>query len=295
MLEWDGLRSFLAIVRHGTLSAAARAMGVRQSTMGRRLAALEAQAGAKLLQKTRTGYTLTQAGAIARDQAELMEAAALTAERAIAGQDTRLEGEVRLTTVESLGAEIVVPVLARLAETHPGILVSLITEMRTLNLAAREADLALRLARPRGQALVIRKLAEIGWGIYASPAYLAHFGTPSDGGAGHRLILMEEDSPAFPEIVHLAETYPLAEPALRGNSRYVHLSACKAGLGIAVLAHYLARSLDLVRLSGSVPSPSRELWLAQHRDTRNTPRIRVVAEALAAGIRLAAPRLANPA
>jgi DNA-binding transcriptional LysR family regulator len=291
MLDWHDLQNFLAIARHGSLSAAARAAGVRQSTMGRRLAALEARAGVTLLQKTPRGYVPTEAGEAARVEAERMEAAALAAERAITGRDVRPEGEVRLTTVESFAAELVTPILARFGEKYPGITVTLITERRTLSLAAREADLAVRLARPRGAELLIRKLGEMRFGLYAAPDYLGRHGTPSpdSDGSGHRLILMEEDVPLYPEILHLAQRFPHGEIGLRSNSRYVHREACAAGLGIACLAHYLAAGAGLIRLPGD--APSRELWLAQHRDTRHTLRIRALAEALSTGIRLEARRL----
>ncbi len=295
MLDWDDLRSFLVIAREGSLSAAARTLGVRQSTMGRRLAALEARAGVRLLQKTPRGYVPTPAGEAARREAERMEQAALAAERAVTGRDVRPEGEVRLTTVESLAAELLVPALARFKESYPGITVTLITDRRTLSLAAREADLAVRLARPRGAELLIRKVGFLSFGLYASPGYLARNGVPNpdEGGAGHRLILMEEDVSLYPEIVHLAERFPRAGIGMRSNSRYVHREACAAGLGIACLAHYLAAGAGLAQLPGG--PAARELWLAQHRDTRHTLRIRALAEALAGGLRRAAGRLAGAA
>ncbi len=291
MLDWEDFHSFLAIARHGTLSAAARANGVRQTTMGRRLAALEARAGVVLLQKTPRGYVITPAGAAARRAAQRMAAAARAAARAITGRDSGLAGEIRLTSVESLGAAILVPILARFARSHPGIQVRLVTDTRTLSLAAREADLAVRLARPRGGDLLMRKAASLSFGFHASAEYLARFGAPAGTGQGHRLILMEEDAPVFPEIAALAQHFPGAEPALRSNSRYVHLAACAAGMGIACLARYLAAGQGLARLAGT--APARDIWLVQHRDTRHTPRIRALADALADGLREAAPRLAG--
>lgn len=283
MLDWEGLHSFLSVARAGTLSAAARALGVKQSTMGRRLASFEAQAGVALLRKTPRGYVLTPAGEAALREAELMEAAAQAAERAITGQDARLAGEIRLTTVESFAAEVLVPILAGFAQTYPDITVKLITGTQTLSLAAREADMAVRLARPRGGDLVVRKLGQLGFGFYAQPGYAArHAGA-------EKLILMEEDAANFPEIIALSKHYPRADVALRSNSRYVHLAACKAGLGIACLAHYLAAGHGLVALGDC--DAARELWLAQHRDTRHTPRFKALATVLATGVKLRAATL----
>lgn len=291
MVDWDDFRNFLAVARHGTLSAAARSLDVRQSTMGRRLAAFEERAGVMLLQKTPRGFVLTPAGEVALAEAEKMEAAALAAERAITGRDVRLEGEIRLTTVESLAAELLTPILASFAGTYPGITVKLITGTQTLSLASREADLAVRLARPSGGDLVIRKLGDIGFGFYASKDYLARHNEAASDETGHRVVLMGDDSATFPEIMALARHYPQAEVALRSDSRYIHLAACKAGMGIACLAHYLADKSGLVRLADS--EADREIWLVQHRDTQHMPRFKALSAALSTGLKLRARQLAG--
>lgn len=289
-MDWDDLRSFLAIAREGTLSAAALRLGVRQSTMGRRLAALEAKAGVRLLERTPRGFRLTPAGEAARAQVERMEDAALAAQRAVSGRDVRLEGNVRLTTVSDFAPDTLMRGLAGLALRYPGIMVELITDDRTLSLAAREADLAIRLARPRGQLLVGRRVGEVFCGLYASAAYLAAHGPlpPGGDGAGHRLILSRDENGAYPEIDALAALAPKAAVALRTDSRASQLAAARAGLGIAVLGHHVATGMGLARFAAP-PLPSREIWLVQHEDTRSVPRIRAVAEALANSLRAAAP------
>ncbi len=292
-MDWEELRSFLAIAREGTLSGAARRLGVRQSTMGRRLAALEDKAGVRLLERTPRGLRLTAAGEAARAEVERMETAALAAERAVSGRDVRLEGVVRLTTVSDFAAAVLMPALAALAARYPGILVELITDDRTLSLAAREAELALRLARPRGQSLRGRRVGEISFGLYASPAYLAAHGAPGRGdGAGHRIILARDDSGVYPETDALAAMAPRAAVALRTDDRASQQAAARAGLGIAVLGHHAASGNGLVRLD-SAPLPAREIWLVQHKDTRDVARIRAVAEVVAAQIRAAAPLFAG--
>lgn len=291
VIDWDDFRNFLAIARHGTLSAAARSLDVKQSTMGRRLAAFEERAGVLLLQKTPRGFVLTPAGEVALAEAEKMEAAALAAERAITGRDVRLEGEIRLTTVESLAGELLTPILARFAETYPGIMVKLITGTQTLSLASREADLALRLARPSGGDLVIRKLGDMGFGFYASMNYLDRHSPATSGGTGHRLILLGDESATFPEIMALARQFPEAEVALRSDSRYVHLAACKAGMGIACLAHYLADNSGLVRLVNC--EADREIWLVQHRDTQHMRRFKALSAALSTGLKLRSRQLSG--
>lgn len=290
-VDWNDLRSFLAIAREGTLSAAARRLGVRQSTMGRRLAALEAKAGVRLLERTPRGFRVTPAGEAARAEVERMEDAALAAERAVGGRDIRLEGNVRLTTVSDFAVGILMQALAELAARYPAILIELITDDRTLSLAAREADLAIRLARPKGQLLLGRRIGEVSFGLYASAAYLTARATkplPGGDGVGHRLILSRDETGAYPEIDSLAAMAPRAEVALRTDSRATQLAAAQAGLGIVVLGHHVAAGTDLVRLDAP-PLPAREIWLVQHEDTRHVPRIRAVAEALANRMRAAAP------
>jgi DNA-binding transcriptional LysR family regulator len=294
MLDWDDLHSFLAVARHGSLSAAARALGVQQTTMGRRLATLEARAGARLLQKTPRGYTLTAAGEAILGNVERIEGEALAIERSIAGRDVRLEGAVRLTTVEVVAVEVIVPAMPALRRRHPGITLDLAVDTRSLSLTMREADIALRLARLRQNDLAVRKVGELGFGLYAAPEYIEAHGMPDfgAGGAGHALVHNEADQMEQPEMVWLAGLLPQARPALRTNDRYAQRAAALAGIGIAFLARAVGDAAGLVRLDPPTPPPPRELWLAVHNDIRHTPRIRAVTDFLAVVLRAAAPRLA---
>jgi DNA-binding transcriptional LysR family regulator len=294
VLDWDDLRSFLAITRHGTLSAAARAVGVRQTTMGRRLAALEQRAGARLLNKTPRGYELTAAGEAILGNVERIEAETLAVERRITGRDVRLEGTVRVTSVESLAAEILMPIFAGLRSVHPGITIELVADIRNLSLSRREADVAVRVARLAQHDLAVRRIGALGYGLYAAPAYLDAMGAPDFAGLGegHAVILTEPELMGMPEMAWLTAALPRAVPALRTNSRYNHRAAALAGLGLACLTRYLGDVAGLVRLDPPSPPPVRELWLAVHTDIRHMPRIRAVTDALAAGVRARADRLA---
>ncbi len=296
MLDWDNLRTFLLVARHGTLSAAARALGVHQPTMGRRLAALESRAGARLLQKTPHGYILTPAGEAILGNVERIEAEALAAERHVSGHDIRLEGQVRVTSVESIAAEILVPILADLSARHPGIEVELVADTRNLSLTRREADVAIRMARIDQHDLAIRRIGTVAFGLYASPGYLERHGPPdfAAGGAGQGLILTHDELLGLPEMTWLRTALPLAAPALRANTRYVQREAARVGIGLACLARYLGDAGGLTRLAPPTPPPPREMWLAVHADIRHMPRIRAVTEALAAGVKARANVLAPP-
>jgi DNA-binding transcriptional LysR family regulator len=296
MLDWDDLHTFLAIARHGSLSAAARALAVQQTTIGRRLAALESRAGARLLQKTPRGYTLTPAGEAILGNVERIESETLAIERRITGRDVRLEGTVRLTAVESLAADILLPALPELRRRHPGIHIDLIAETRSLSLTMREADIALRLARPRQHDLAIRRVGGIGFALYAAPAYLDAHGQPdlAAGSPGHAAILFETDQAHLDEVAWFAGLTANAVPVLRSNSRYCHRAAARAGIGLACLARYLGDGHGLARLPTPTPGPSRDLYLCVHNDIRHTPRIRAVTDFLAEALRAESGRL-NPA
>ncbi len=294
-MDWDDLRSFQAIARHGSLSAAARALGVRQSTMGRRLAALEQRLGHKLLLRTPGGYLPTPAGEAILGNVERIEHETEAIDRLLSGQDVRLEGKVRITSVESLAVEVLMPLLARFAALHPGIELELLAEYRTLSLARREADMALRLSRPTREDLAARKVGDLAFAFYAAPSYLERHGMPDAAGRGegHRLILNPAElMPSTPEVGHLAALYPRAHVGFRTASRFAHRAACRAGIGIACLARYLGDGTELVRLDPPSSPPGREVWLAVHADMRHMPRIRLLADFLADGLRRDAGRLA---
>ena len=293
MLPWDDLQSFLAIARHGSLSGAARALGVMQTTMGRRLAGMEARAGARLLAKTPDGYKLTQAGEAILGHVERIEAEALAVERRITGRDIRLEGTVRLTTIEILAVEVLTSAFARLQCDHPGIVLEVATDARSLSLTRREADIALRLARLTQNDLAVRKVGALSFGIYASAAYLERHGPPdfTAGAPGHVTILNLTEAMGLEEMTWFTAMTHQARPAVRHNSRYGQRAAAEAGMGLAILSRFMGDGTGLVRLPTRGPPPVREIVLAVHNDIRHTPRIRAVTDIIAASMRAEADRL----
>lgn len=289
-MDWEDVRSFLAIARARTLSGAARELGVRQSTMSRRLEALETRAGARLLQRTASGYELTPLGEAVLGNAERMEAEAITVERIVQGRDVALSGTVRVTTVD-LVAEMLLPdAIAALQALYPRIVIDVLSDPRSYNLSRREADIAIRMTRFKGNQLVSRRVATAASGLYASAAYVeAHGGldgAPQGGGgsgsgAGHAVITVLEDQANIAEARWLVEQVPQARVALRSNSRSAQAAAARAGLGIVCLPCMMAEAMPgLVRLSGQAAGPSREIWLGVHEDLRHMPRIRAVIDAL---------------
>jgi DNA-binding transcriptional LysR family regulator len=294
VVDWEDLKTFLAVARHGNLSAGARALGVSQTTMGRRLGALQDRIGAKLLQRTPSGFVLTPAGERILAGVERMEDEANDVERAISGEDVRFEGLVRITTVETFGARIVVPALVSLQTSHPGIAIELITGNRSLSLARREADIAIRLAPFEQHDAIVSRIADMTFGLYASEAYLSAHGMPdfAAGAANHRIITLQDDLSDLPESAWLRAVAPKAARAITANSRDVQLNACVCALGLAALPRYLADGVDGLRhLDTGLAPPDRHVWLGVHRDMRQAPRIRAVLEALTSGIKAQAHSL----
>ncbi|MPT49196.1 MAG: LysR family transcriptional regulator [Sphingobium sp.] len=273
-MNWDDLRVFLAVARHGSLSAAGRSLGLTQPTIGRRLNAMEAQMGARLLHRTPERYILTPLGESVMQHAERIETEFLTAERIISGHDCALEGKVRLTTVDTLAARVVVPALARLQQDHPGIVVELMPDTRQLSLARREADIAIRMTRFEGHEVITRKLGTLGMAFYAARGYDA-------ASPAARIITVMDDMAHLPEAHWLRQHYPDAPVALQSNTREAQLWAARHGMGVACLVCYRAdQEPDLVRVQPELPLLRRDIWLGIHRDMRDTPRMRAVMDVM---------------
>ena len=287
-MDWNDLRDFLAISRHRTLSAAAEALGVQQSTMGRRLKALEARIGARLLKRTATGFILTTAGEAILANVERIEIEALAIERAVTGKDVRLEGAVRLNAIEDLTVEVLTPILADFHAHYPGITLELIADSRQLDLSRGDADIALRLSRFTQHDLTVRKVADFAFAAYASRSYIDARGVPDfeRGALGHRLLLPQEETNAStPQALWFADLTSAASVALRANSFYMLVSAAEAGMGLVCLPRFLGDSAQLTLLATPHIAPPSELWLGVHRDIREAPRFRVTTEFLAAGLK----------
>jgi DNA-binding transcriptional LysR family regulator len=262
--------------------------------MGRRLEALHHRAGARLLQKTPTGFVLTAAGERVLANVERMEAEVLSIERAISGEDTGIAGEVRITTVETFGARILIPLLKPLIDKQPALQIELITDTRSLSLSRREADIALRLATFEQHEAVVRRIGDMAFGLYASRQYLEAYGAPDfrSGAPDHAVVALQDDLALLPEARHLANLASKARTVLRANSRDAQFQAAVAGYGIAMLPCYLARESDaLVELAAPDARLVRGIWLGVHRDTRHVPRIRMVLDHFVEGVRHMAPVL----
>ena len=273
-MNWEDLRTFFVIAREGTLSGAARTLGLTQPTLGRRLKALEQRSGARLLDRTPDGFVLTPAGEAVYANAERMDAEAIAIERVVAGTDIRLEGNVRVTTIEIFANTLLLDAAAHLRAVHPGIALEIIPDSRSLSLSKREADIALRMSPFQGNELYARRIGHLRFGAYASRHYLADRPKPD------HILTVLEDQRHLEESRWFAERFAGARLALASNSREVLASAAAAGLGIACLPRFRAEREGALRLIDCGEPPRRPIWLGVHGDLRHTPRIRAVLDQL---------------
>lgn len=169
---WDDVRAFLAVARHGTLTAAAGALGIGIATLSRRVDRLENSLGVPLFVRQQSGYQLTEEGSELPDRGEALEQAALAFESA-GGREAQLTGRVRLATAENLASGLILPRLPEFRRLHPRLMVELVTDIVTVNVHRRDADLALRMVKPERGNVTIRRLGTLGYGLYAAPSYVA--------------------------------------------------------------------------------------------------------------------------
>ncbi|MFT3765452.1 MAG: LysR family transcriptional regulator [Minicystis sp.] len=280
MFDWSDLRVFLTVHRAGSFTAAARELKLDQTTVGRRIAALEAALGTKLFHRGREGLSLTPAGDEALDFARRIDEQAAALDRHVRGRDHGAAGAVRLTTLESFGGRFLGPRLGALRARFPAIVLDLHTDNRALNLSRREADLAVRFGKPSQPGLVAKKIGAVAYAVYASAAYVAEHGRPEgvEQLRAHAILGFDDDLATTPEASWLARI-AAGSMVIRSNSVAVLEAAAAAGAGLAVLPCYLGDArADLVRVISPDEVLSRDLWLVVHAELSALARIRAVAD-----------------
>jgi DNA-binding transcriptional LysR family regulator len=291
MLEWDSLRLVLAVAESGSVSGAARRLRLSQPTVSRRIADLERRLSTRLFDRRGRALVLNAAGDAVLQAARRMREEADAVERRLAGRDAELTGVVRLSCTEGLGARWLVPRLAAVRERLPGVDLELVVDNAAVNLSRREADVALRVqsaaeseAQPLAwqDALIARRVGDLGVGIYASESYLAARGVPAtaDELAGHDCVGIEMAGVSYIDAFdRLAKG---ARFVFRCNSLLAARAAVRAGWGIGVLSRFLADGEPgLRRLLPADTPPPLHLWILYHADLRGTARVRAVADLLA--------------
>lgn len=287
MFDWNDLRYFLGVARHGSTMAASRRMKVSQATVSRRLTEFETRLGVQLFVRRPTGYSLTPRGEALLPLAEAAEAEMLRFGSAVEAESRRLTGLVRLTTVESAANAWVIPALAALRDRHPDIEVEVITTDTNLDLARGEADLAVRFGRkPTQESLVVRHLTDLEECFYASRDMVTRLGRPCDhaGIAAYPLVADSFDRTGRLSRWIAAEV-PEARIVHRVSSLSSLLAAVRAGLGAAVLPCLMGDELKgLVRLLPPIEELSTSCWLVTTDSARRQPHVRAVIDQVVAQV-----------
>lgn len=293
MIDWGDLRFVLAVARAGSALRAAKALGVNQTTVTRRVAVLEAAIGAELFERRRSGYHLTPLGQRVADAAASIEDRIKALESAICAEQRVLSGRVRVTAPEILANKVIAPWLSSFSKEHPAIAVELIADERYLDLARGEAEVALRatMRRPEpleGAGIVARKLACIGWSVYCSRAYAEENGAPGTLEAldGHPIVALDENMAHLPGPRLLARMAPRSRISARSNSLNNLVLTLKAGLGLATLPCIAGDAEpDLERCLPPIPELEADLFLVIREDVRSSAHVRAFADSLAAFIK----------
>jgi len=281
-IQWDHWRSFIAVAEQGSLSAAARALGLTQPTVSRHIDLLEDALGAALFLRSPHGLAPSDLSRQLLPEARAMAASAAALERTASAPADAARGTLRLTASEVVGSEILPAVLAPLLASHPGLQVELVLSNRNDDLLRREADLAVRMVRPKQAGLVARKIADVRIGLYAHKRYLAARGTPQTVAAlaGHVLIGPDRDSATLATLSDTGITRQML--CFRCHRESAQLNAVRAGLGIGAMQAGIARvSTELHPVLADEISFRLECWLAMHEDMRSSARTRLVFDHLA--------------
>lgn len=271
-MDWDDLKHILAVARTGKLSTAAHAIGVDPTTVGRRIVAVEGRLSTRLFDRTPDGFRLTAAGEAAAAEAEAIEARVLSVEARLSGSDARAEGPVRITALDGLIDGWIVPALPGLLARYPRLDLTLVSGFETLRLSRREADIALRQARPSEPDAVVREV-----GAFAIAAYCA---SGSDFGPAPPIIAIprEREAMAFSRLLH--RLFPESRVAVRANAESHAIAAARAGIGVALVDCFAGdRDPGLRRFLPDVVDLA-PLLAVTHVDVHKAPRVRAVTDFL---------------
>ena len=277
MFDWNDTRYFLAVAREGSTLAAAKVLGVNQSTVHRHLAALEKDLGCRLVERRPTGYRVTEQGRQLHACAERIEEGVAALQRRVASFNKELSGRIRTTCSAAVGHRLMKSgLLDTFHKRYPGLKVELVMTERLLSLSNGEADVAIRGGDPKDESLVGRKIADVAWGIYATRPYVERHGRPASAEDidRHSIIKFVDGIADHRAARWLRSKAPRATVCGEGGNIPSVLLAVKSGAGLAPLPAPLAdHDEELLRLLGPIPELAYPMHLLTHRDLRNVPRI----------------------
>jgi len=286
-LSWELYRTFLAVLTEGSLSGAARALGITQPTAGRHVAALEAAFGQTLFTRSQSGLLPTDAALALRGYAAALRSTAAALERAAASHGPGVAGVVRVSASDVIGVEVLPPVIAELRRAHPGLVIELVTTNRLQDVVQREVDIAVRMAQPSQDALVARRIGDVELGLFARADYVERHGTPATLAelARHALIGFDQLTPFLREAGKAFPVWRREAFALRADSDLAQLALLRAGCGIGFCQTVIARRDLLVRVLPKAVSLKFPTWVVMHEDLRGSLRCTVTFDALARALK----------
>jgi len=286
--SWDLYRSFLGVLREGSLSAAARALSLTQPTVGRHIAELEEALGGVIFTRSQSGLVPTQSALNLVPHAQAMAASADALVRAASGEPDEPKGSVRVTASEFVGTLVLPAMLASFREAHPKIAVEIALSNRNQDLLRQEADIAVRMAEPVQQVLLAKKIGEVKIGLFAHRRYLKRHGIPRDLGelvAKHALIGFDRDASALRALRQTGLQITRDLFALRTDSDPAQFHALCAGFGIG--ACQVGAAIEIRELVPVLPeafSFQIGMWLVMHEDLKTSRRVRLLFDHLAANL-----------
>lgn len=286
--DWSLYRSFLAVMQEGSLSGAARALGLTQPTIARHIAALEEALGFELFTRSQQGLAATDGALELRPYAESLAATTAAMVRVASGQGRTVKGTVRVSASEIMGAEVLPAIFAPLRERHRQLEIELVLSNAVDNLLRRDADIAVRMVEPAQEALVVKRVGRVTLGWHAHRRYLARAGVPRNLKSlrDHSLIGFDRETPAIRSMLKRVPGFESIHFSFRTNSDIAQLTAIKAGIGIGICQVALGRrDPDLEHVLPAAFDLKLGVWIAMHENLRSTPRCRAVFDALAAGLR----------
>lgn len=276
MLDWDDARAFLAIARHGTLTAASSELQCGIATLSRRITRFEQSLGVVLFSRHQTGYRLTDDGEQLIPKAEALETAAFAlAESAELG----VSGRVRVATAETLANTLFIPSLTDLLKSNPRLSIEFVTDVATINLHKRDADLAIRMVRPERGNVTVKRIGALGYGLYGSQSYIEKRANKKSGEdlSSDKFIVWSERYSGLPQAEWLDNTIGTKVPVLVTTSLANQIAATTADLGLSVLPHFVTKGTSLQQIGVEV-SVTQDIWLVLHADLAHSQRIRAVAD-----------------
>ena len=284
---WELHRTFLEVVRDGSLSGAARRLGLTQPTVGRHIDALETSLGLTLFTRSQRGLMPTPAALELLPHVEAMAAAQQAVQRAASGEAGEERGAVRLTASEIIGCEVLPAMLATFCAQYPGIVPELVANNHLIDLTRRDADIAVRMVRPMQDALIAKRIGTVEIGLYAHTIYANRFGLPTSTSemATHRLIGFDHDDTSFRSIGVSRFKIERNAFGFRCDNEVAQLAALRAGVGIGGCQRAIAaRDAGLIAVLPAEIAFSLEMWLVMHESLRTSRRVRLLFDHLAKGL-----------